>query len=443
LAQQACKLAGREHESKLKKFSLLTALQAIFPLLLFSLPGCLTNNFGRSYRSYAEQNYPATNKVEIYQYTEKAMGDLWGKGFILLGISRLNGPLESKSTLINQGKKVGADIVLVNSGKSNTAQGNLTFPQYQPGKTSTATTPYPKSGNVNGAREDYTNRNDLEFSNSIVIVPTYTPYNPFPFLVDSYGQFAVFLRRKTEERKIAGPENSRWVRKSYQSDLQGDWIGAIIAASVAIRNNPGEVNAYVNRALAYSEKGLYEKALDDSTAALSLDPQNTTALNNRGLTYQKMGQKDKAIQEYRLACENGLKVSCQNFKSLVGCLPSEEKAYYQAQGIDAFSAGNFEKVISATDKVIEIDPKNAEAYSTRCGAKANLGRLEEAKKDCRKSIEYAPNFSMAYNNLGYVLELEGAKQEAATNYEISCNMGNKLGCQNKQRLTASPEDNAN
>ena len=225
--------------------------------------------------------------------------------------------------------------------------------------------------------------------------------------------------------------------------MQGDWTEAIIAASEAIRNNPGEVDAYVNRAWAYCEKGLYEKALNDSLAALSLEPKNAAALNYRGLTYQKMGQEDRAIQDYRSACESGFQVSCQNFKSLVGYLPSEETAFYQKQGIEAFSAGDFDKVISATGKVIEIDPKNAEAYSTRCGAKANKGLLEEAKKDCEKSIKLDPDFSMAYNNLGYVLELEGAKQEAVNNYEMSCRMGNELGCLNQRRLTASPENDAN
>jgi tetratricopeptide (TPR) repeat protein len=117
---------------------------------------------------------------------------------------------------------------------------------------------------------------------------------------------------------------------------------------------------------------------------------------------------------------------------------NEEVAFFQKQGVDAFSSGDYDKVIIAMGKVIEIDPQNAEAFSTRCGAKANKGLLEEAKEDCEKSIEYNPDFSMAYNNLGYVLELEGVKKEAALNYEMSCGLGNKLGCQNQQRLSSSP-----
>ena len=422
----------------MREFSSTTAFITIFSLLFFSLQGCLTNDYGRSYRSYAEQSYPSTNRVEIYQYTDGAVGDLWEKGFILLGVSGFNGQMENNTAVITQGRKVGADIVLVHSKNPETNQANVTSPQYRPGKSTTATTRSSAYLNVPGTGDDDTYRNDAGLADSIIIIPGYKTYNPIPFPVDEYDQFAVFLRKNREEGKIAFSENAAWVSKSYQSNLQGDWTGAIIAASVAIRNNPGEVNAYVNRARAYCEKGLYEYALNDSFAALSLEPKNAAALNYRGATYQKMGKKNKAMQDYRLACEIGLKVSCQNFKSLAGYIPSEEIAYYQRQGIEAFSAGDFDKVISATGKVIDIDPKNAEAYSTRCGAKANKNLLAEAKKDCEKSIEFDPDFSMAYNNLGYVFEREGATQEAADNYQISCELGNKLGCQNQQRLTASP-----
>lgn len=227
-----------------------------------------------------------------------------------------------------------------------------------------------------------------------------------------------------------------WVEKSNRAARQKDWTEAIRTSSVALTIDPHNADAYVNRAWAYCEKGLYEDALTDSNRAIELDPKNAAALNNRGLTYQKMKQRDKAIQDYRSACELGLDVSCQNFKELVGCLPSEEISFYQKQGIEAFSAGDYDRVILITGKVIEIDPGNAEAYSTRCGAKANKGLLEEAEQDCRKSIEFNPNFSMAYNNLGYVMEREGMKKEAIVYYEMSCGMGNKLGCQNQQRLSA-------
>ncbi len=238
-------------------------------------------------------------------------------------------------------------------------------------------------------------------------------------------------------RKTNNPEALTWLDKSFQNAQAGQWAETIRTASVAINLDPGLENAYVNRAYAYNEKGLFEKALDDCGQALILNPVNAKAMNNRGVAYEKMKQQDKAIQDYRSACEFGLEVSCRNFKRLVGYLPSEEVNFYQKQGIDFFSSGDYDNVIIATGKVIEIDPKNAEAYSTRCAAKANKGLWDEAKEDCRKSIECNPDFSMAYYNFGYVLEREGVKNEAILYYEMSCGMGLKLGCDNQQRLSSS------
>ena len=147
-----------------------------------------------------------------------------------------------------------------------------------------------------------------------------------------------------------------------------------------------------------------------------------------------MGRQDKAVQEYRKACELGLEVSCHNFKEIAGYLPSEEINFFLKQSVKYFSAGDYEHVRAVASKVIEIDPVNAEAYSTRCAAETNLGQLEEAKKDCQKSIECDPDFSMAYNNLGYVLELEGNIKEAILYYEMSCGLGNNLGCINQKKL---------
>jgi len=120
-----------------------------------------------------------------------------------------------------------------------------------------------------------------------------------------------------------------------------------------------------------------------------------------------------------------------------GKVAAPQISRFQSQAIEAFSAGDFDTVIALTSKVIALDPSNAEAYSTRCGAKANKGLLREAVTDCRASLAADANFSMAYNNLGYALELQGARQEAARNYAISCRMGNQLGCSNQQRLTGS------
>jgi hypothetical protein len=55
-------------------------------------------------------------------------------------------------------------------------------------------------------------------------------------------------------------------------------------------------------------------------------------------------------------------------------------------------------------------------------------------QDCNSAIGINPYFPLAYNNRGYALELSGQLPQAKLDYEMSCNMGNELGCANRKRL---------
>jgi tetratricopeptide (TPR) repeat protein len=54
------------------------------------------------------------------------------------------------------------------------------------------------------------------------------------------------------------------------------------------------VAAYYNRALAYSDKGEYDKALMDLGVVLQFNPRNALALYARGITFSKKGDGEAA-----------------------------------------------------------------------------------------------------------------------------------------------------
>jgi len=226
-----------------------------------------------------------------------------------------------------------------------------------------------------------------------------------------------------------------WFKKSQQSVLSRNWPEAIRTASVAISLDPIFLDPYINRAWAYNEKGLFDKAIADCNKVLEIEPGNAPAINNRGVAYFRLGEKEKAIQEYRAACEKGLEVACDNFRDIVGYLPSEEIDVLLTKSAEFFNSEKYNEVITICSRIINLEPNNVTAFTDRCGAEANLGMLKEAKEDCLKSIELNPDYPMAYNNYGYVLEREGNMQEAVIYYEMSCGLGSKLGCQNQEKLT--------
>jgi tetratricopeptide (TPR) repeat protein len=77
------------------------------------------------------------------------------------------------------------------------------------------------------------------------------------------------------------------------------------------------VNPYINRAWAYCETGLYEKAIADCYTALALDPKNALALNNIGLAFHRLEQLSTAKEYYKKACDLKLEVACSNYKLLL------------------------------------------------------------------------------------------------------------------------------
>jgi tetratricopeptide (TPR) repeat protein len=102
----------------------------------------------------------------------------------------------------------------------------------------------------------------------------------------------------------------------------------------------------------------------------------------------------------------------------------------------SFNRGDWDATVAAASGAIALDPKNEVAFTNRAGAYANKGKLKEALQDCNTAIGINPYFPLAYNNRGYVLELSGQLPQAKLDYEMSCNMGNDLGCRNFKRLNA-------
>jgi tetratricopeptide (TPR) repeat protein/DNA-binding transcriptional MerR regulator len=232
-------------------------------------------------------------------------------------------------------------------------------------------------------------------------------------------------------QKTDNPDAAIWEQKSYEAAVRGDFDIAIADATKAIELDPGRVNPYINRSWAYIEKNMLEHAIRDCKAALQIDPKNMLAYNNRGLAFQRRAQFPQAQEDYRKACDLGLELGCQNLDGLINQSRILELIN---QSQTAFRNKNWDGVIRAATKVIDLDPKNAVAYTNRSAAYAQKSYLAKALKDSNEAIRHNPNFSLAYNNRGYVYELLGNTRKAAADYLKSCSLGLNLGCKNFDKL---------
>jgi tetratricopeptide (TPR) repeat protein len=102
--------------------------------------------------------------------------------------------------------------------------------------------------------------------------------------------------------------------------------------------------------------------------------------------YWELKQKDSLLgvhQRIRVLDRNGL----------VGRM-------YNNSAIRSCAAGDYRQALSCCTKAIELDSKNADAYSNRGSVYEKLGQLSNALSDCTKAIELDPKCATAYSNRG-------------------------------------------
>ncbi len=83
----------------------------------------------------------------------------------------------------------------------------------------------------------------------------------------------------------------------------GDFSGAIKYATLAIKNDPDNINAYLERAVSHNFTGNYTQAIRDATKVLSKDPSNISALNVRSWALNKLGNYKSAREDASRAIE--------------------------------------------------------------------------------------------------------------------------------------------
>jgi uncharacterized membrane protein YhaH (DUF805 family) len=88
--------------------------------------------------------------------------------------------------------------------------------------------------------------------------------------------------------------------------------------------------------------------------------------------------------------------------------------------------GQYDKAISDYNKAIEIDPRNATAYSNRGDAYAYIDQLDKAISDYNKAIEINPRDPRAYNNRGLTYFFKGEYEKAWDDVHKAKSLGGRV-----------------
>ena len=84
--------------------------------------------------------------------------------------------------------------------------------------------------------------------------------------------------------------------------------------------------------------------------------------------------------------------------AVIFSLPEKAKAenaqYFYDVGYEMFQKGDFYLAISNFKKAIKINPNHADAYTSMCGAKINIGMKNQALLDCEKALSIFKKFNL-------------------------------------------------
>jgi len=111
-------------------------------------------------------------------------------------------------------------------------------------------------------------------------------------------------------------ESKAYLDRGIAYSNMGMYDKAINDFTTLIALNPDYAEAYNNRGWAYLKKALFDRAIKDCSEALRLNPAMPTAYYTRGMAYKAQGLPDMAKKDLQKSCELGNNSACQAYGEL-------------------------------------------------------------------------------------------------------------------------------
>ncbi|MFZ4456642.1 MAG: tetratricopeptide repeat protein [Bacteroidales bacterium] len=187
--------------------------------------------------------------------------------------------------------------------------------------------------------------------------------------------------------------------------------------SKAIKLNNSIINAYYERARAYTGLKQYENALKDIDFYLSSYSRNINGLMLKSHILSELKYYDDAILECELA---------EKFIKQDTWYPQEQLGnIYNQIGWFYFLKNNYTKCVEYSNKAIEKDNKIATYYDTRGCGYYGLGEIEKSILDLTMSIKMDCKIANSYLYRGLAYCKVNKKEQACVDFIKADQLGNK------------------
>jgi lipoprotein NlpI len=143
--------------------------------------------------------------------------------------------------------------------------------------------------------------------------------------------------------------------------------------AIESRRHTGEdlAKLYYNRAIEWSAKGDYDRAIADYDASLRLAPRNVDALFNRGNAWSNKGEHDRAIADYDAAID----------------VNPKDPAAHGGRAFEWTAKGDYVKALADYDNAIRLDPKAPVSLLARGRVRFYTGDFARAVADLEQSLK--------------------------------------------------------
>jgi tetratricopeptide (TPR) repeat protein len=146
-----------------------------------------------------------------------------------------------------------------------------------------------------------------------------------------------------------------------------------------------------------------DKALENYRAALEADPRYAIAYSKLAIAYCRLyalHADPGALELARRNAESGLKLDPNLVNGHIAL-----SAVYDMQG-------NKQEALNEIGKALVLDPTNPRTLFFQAQIYRRMNRWSEAEQIYRRILDQRPNYWVAYNDLGYVLNAQGRYREA-------------------------------
>jgi tetratricopeptide (TPR) repeat protein len=230
------------------------------------------------------------------------------------------------------------------------------------------------------------------------------PQNPLPFV----RRADVYQRKGLREKNLEAAVHAPAAGRPPSIDAGRAWFErALEDYGRAIRLKP-DVNVFIRRGNTHFFMGEYDDGIAEFSEAIRLDPTNAEALVNRaGVRNYVLGDHERAIADY---------------DTVIRVDPSWPYVF-TARAFAYVAVGQYGRAIDDCDRALRLNPKNNLAQSARCRARLGLGQLADALADC-DALLVSSSDSFTLNSRGMVHLRMGNPdlaladfQETLTNFE--------------------------